>query len=439
MYIVNKNYFIALLLILCQIVGGLPADIAILISFWWALIYFSFTKELDLVLIFLLLIPSIVLRNNPIENSVLIRFGISNYGDSTWLEVAMPGLKNVLVIGSVAMSGKLGLALAVPIRMIYFYKKTDYPIFFILWFLVLIIAITGLSMAVFKGISNESGITVGLRIALSMGTIFLPLCIKNKEEFDKSLLKILEISIFLFLAGFLNEHWLFVVAGLLPYVFIRSKSTLIKGLTLVSSLIILVMDYTFTFKGILIVSIILYFFIDLKLFHSIFKSGITKLSVLLFPLILTLIIIYSDQFLGYTGKSEFKRQLSEKINSDRKILWQASYAQICSSFPLVVAGGRPIPVNNFQGRDKWDPGAHNIYLEISRQLGLLAFVILLVSFLNILYNLWIKTEEKNDLILLTGLVSVFLVFGFTGNSLIYDGVGFLFWLIIGQLARFKEA
>jgi hypothetical protein len=337
----------------------------------------------------------------------------------------------------VALSGKLGLALAVPIRMVYFYKKTDYPIFFILWFLVLIIAITGLSAAVFKGISNESGITVGLRIALSMGTMFLPLFITNKDEFDKSLLKILEISIILFLAGLLNEHWLFVVAGLFPYVFICTKSILIKALALVSSLIILVMDYTFTFKGILMLSIFFYFIIDLKLFHSIFKSGIVKLSVLSFALILTLIIVYSDQFLEYTGKSEFKKQLSEKINSDRKILWKASYAQICSSFPLVVAGGRPIPVNNFQGRDKWDPGAHNIYLEISRQLGVLAFLILFFSFLNILYNLWSKIDEKNDLILLTGLVSVFLVFGFTGNSLVYDGVGFLFWLIIGQLARLR--
>jgi hypothetical protein len=34
-----------------------------------------------------------------------------------------------------------------------------------------------------------------------------------------------------------------------------------------------------------------------------------------------------------------------------------------------------------------------------------------------------------------GFIAVYMVFGLTGNSLIYDGVGFLFWLIFSQLIK----
>jgi hypothetical protein len=437
MYLVKKIYLLAILLTLGQVVGGVIADISIIIAFCFSFLYFCFSREVDIVLIFLMLTPSIVLRNIPPENGTFLFFGKSNYHDYTWLQIALPKLKDVFIVGPFALSAKLGFALAVPIRLICFFNKTRYPNSLILWFLVLIISIGGLWLSVYKGIKSESGITVGLRIALSLGTLFLPSCISDMAKFNKSLLRILMISIILFILGLLTEHWLFVVSGLLPFIFLYSHRIFVKLLVIISSIILLVMDFTFTFKGIVVLSIFFYILIEWKLFISIFKLRIIKYFILIIPILLTLMIVFSDQFLEYNGDGKFKRELSEKINSDRKILWQASFAQISTSFPLIVAGGRPIPVQNFQGHNTWDPGAHNIYLEISRQLGVLTFFIVLFSVLNVMMNVWSVIEGKKELILFSGLLSVYLVFGFTGNSIIYDGVGFLFWFVVGQYCRLK--
>ena len=68
MLLIKKYYLVAVLLMLGQIVGGVVADISVIMSFSWSLLYFSFTKEVDLVLIVLLLVPSIVFRNIHLEN-----------------------------------------------------------------------------------------------------------------------------------------------------------------------------------------------------------------------------------------------------------------------------------------------------------------------------------------------------------------------------------
>lgn len=435
-YIVKKLYLLAGLLVIGQISGGLIADISVIIAFLVSFIYFSFTRKLDILLIFMFLIPSIVLRNIHLRDGFFLQFGYSDYKEHTWLQFALPNLKDVFMLGPVALSAKLGLALAVPVRLLKTFKNSSYRNYKVLWFMVLLIAIIGLILSVLKGIESDSGITVGFRIVLSMGTMFLPLCITNRQVFEKDILHILEISLIMFILGLLNEHWLFVLTGVLPYLYIKTSRLLIKLLVLIASFIMLIMDFTFTFKGILILSIIFYFLIDWNIFFSFLKTRTSRYLVLLIPVFLTVLIIFSDHFLLYSGDSQLKR-FSDKLNSDRKVLWEASYDLIASSSPFIVPGGRPIPVDNFQGLKEWDSGAHSIYLEISRQLGLTAFIILFFGFLKILENLWAAIELKEELILFSGLLSVFMVFGFTGNSLVYDGVGFLFWFIIGQFARLR--
>ena len=437
-YVVNKYYLLAIVLVVGQIVGGVISDVSVIITFFWSLIYFSIKKEIDLVLIFLLLLPSIVLRNSSSDQNFFIFFGESDYGKITWLTVALPRFNNVYALGPVVLSGKLGFAMAVPIRLIIYLKKTKYPISFILIFIVLAISIIGLIMSVKYGISSQSGITIGLRMALSMGVLFLPLSLGGKAIFKKSLTDILAMTSILFLLGFLTEHWFFIFAGLLPFALISTRNLFIKSTVLLCSFILLVSDFTFTLKGIVMSSIIFFFIIEWGLYWSFFKYRLVKYSILILPVLLTLLVVFSDQLISSESDNKFKQQLSAKLNNDRQVLWKASFALISNSSPLIVPGGRPIPVKNFQGRNSWDPGAHNIFLEIPRQLGVLSFIILFAGFIQILVNIWIKVEDKDDLVLFTGLLSVFLVYGFTGNSLVYDGVGFFYWLIIGQYARLNN-
>jgi hypothetical protein len=36
-------------------------------------------------------------------------------------------------------------------------------------------------------------------------------------------------------------------------------------------------------------------------------------------------------------------------------------------------------------------------------------------------------------------MSIYIMFGLSGQSLVYDGVGFMFWIIIAQYTKIKES
>lgn len=76
---------------------------------------------------------------------------------------------------------------------------------------------------------------------------------------------------------------------------------------------------------------------------------------------------------------------------------------------------------------------------MARQLGLFVTMLLTVIMSITILKIIKFTNKKNHLGKL-GLVfaGVYLVFGLTGNSLVYDGVGFFYWLICSSIYKIHE-
>ena len=66
------------------------------------------------------------------------------------------------------------------------------------------------------GLESSGGLTIGLRIVLSVGAFLIPLSL-SKETLLYDINIISKISIILFLFGFMSEYWLFIFPCLLPF------------------------------------------------------------------------------------------------------------------------------------------------------------------------------------------------------------------------------
>jgi hypothetical protein len=241
----------------------------------------------------------------------------------------------------------------------------------------------------------------------------------------------------------MQEHWLFVTVSLAPLLVFSSENWKWKALAVSVSLITVVSDTTFTLKLIVILSWL--FTILLKyqnLIKWIYKSVVIRFFFVLFPVLMVLFVIESELIDGqFQNKSNLITQFKYKLFLDRGHLWVEAYNLIDESNFFVVPAGRDIEFNNSNvySDNDWGAGAHNIYLEIGRQNGAFVLFSVLVMAGIFIYSVLGGKEDNNVMgRFSTAAVVVYVVYGLTGNSLVYDGVGFLFWLILGQIYHLKK-
>lgn len=397
----------------------------------------AFQVRVDILSLFLLLLPSIALK----QNDIIFQIGQNQFEDSGWLQVFIPTLKSSVIIGHLAVSPHLFAALAVPIRLIKFKKQVRVK-YVLLWTLALLISIFGLYLSQIHGYTSEGGITVGLRIVLSMGVLLIPVFIEQKELYHQ-LSGLMKLSIVLFLFGLLNAHWLFVTVAFPAIILFSDENRFWKFLSLSVIGIIAFLGSTFTLKFILIFSILLVWFHKIKGSSNI--NGIFRLRInpvlliayLFFPIYIVILTV-SQKIMPIAQAIGSDRFLS-KLFDDRGTLWLFSLDLIQKSNFFIVPAGRDIITYDYGiiGEKEWGAGAHNIFLEIARQNG--TFVFLIIFFLIAVFfremNKTLLFQNKLLKNASIGFIAVYMVFGLTGNSLIYDGVGFLFWLIFSQLIK----
>jgi len=430
----SKKYLPEIVLLLLQFtpfaaVGTVLASIYIFYK-----VVFLF--RLDILSLFLLLLPSIALR----QNDIFFQIAQNQFGESGWLQLFIPTLKNSVIIGPMAVSPHLFAAIAVPFRLIKFKKQVRVK-YFSLWALALIISIYGLYLATVLGITSAGGITVGLRIVLTMGVLLIPVFTEPKELY-RQLSGIMKLSIILFLFGLLNGHWLFVSLTFPAVILFSDEKRFWKFLSLLMICIIFIFGNTFTLKFILIFSILLVWFHKEKKSKTgdIFRLRINPLLLLVylfFPIYIVFLTV-SQKIMPIAQAIGSDRFLS-KLFDDRGTIWLFTFNLIRKSNFFFVPAGRDIIIYDYGkiGEMEWEAGAHNIFLEIARQNG--TFVFLILFFLIAVFfreiNKTLLFQNKLLLNLSIGFIAVYMVFGLTGNSLVYDGVGFLFWLIFSQLIK----
>lgn len=408
---------VAIILIIGHMLGGIISAVSIVFISFLAFFYFILAKKLDIFTIFLLLVPNVVfelLSIYPDENNVLLM-----------------NFNNVIFLGSFSISSKFFLALAVPIRLLFFAKIShQYRILLALYIIILIISIISLFYSYSVGISNSSGLTIGFRSVLSLGVLFLPDIFK--DNFYSALNKIFLISILLISFNLVNGHWMFVVYGFIPFIFnyIRPRVFLFLILFLWFNLFY---NLENTITILLLTACSLLIIILNKLNSRFFYSKPIFFALLSLPFLLTLFVLLlkSDGNYDFETLSGFARF---KLMGDRKPIWDASWDFIHSSNFFYSIPGSVLSVY-FDFRDQfvdWPEGSHNIILELSRNVSSFAalffFTTIIVNFLR-LHKI---TKSRINSIVLFCFMNVFIFYGLTGNSLVYDGVGFLFWLMLSS-------
>ncbi len=426
-----KKYQLEVLLLLLQLTP--LSTLAILIASMYIFYVVAFKKRLDFVSLFLLLLPSIALKGS----EEVFRAGLNQYEQESWFQIYLPYLKNEFVLGPLAITPRLFAVLAVPFRVLKNINHQKNIFLLLLWIVSLGISIIGLYIAYHNGIKSPGGITIGLRIVLSLGVLFFPLAIK-REEFNKQIMLIMKISLFLFITGLLVKHWIFVMVAFPAVILFSNENKFWRILSFFIIVILLLGGFTFTIKLTVLFSIVLIFvFSNKALKNSKLKnSKIIAFFILVFPVVVVYLTINHailPSLVNFINVQHFY----SKLFHDRGGIWLYTIELIKNSNFFIVPSGRNIPTWNYgiKGFGEWGAGAHDIYLEMMRQIGVFASLLL---FIIISKYLWVVFKKlyyfKNTTAkFILSLFAVYLVFGLTGNDLIYDGVGFLFWLIIGQL------
>lgn len=432
-----KRYKLEIFLILLQLCGPYVGVVGTILASFYSFYVISFKARIDILQIFLLLIPTIVFRSTLAES-----IGSTEIvEDFTWYKFSIPILVNSYLLGPVNISVKLAMAFGVFVRLILTIKKQKNFFLFFIWLICLSISIYGLYISRSIGLESSSGLTVGIRMVLSIGAILIPLSISSKTDLIYDILIITKISIMLFLFGFMTNHWFFIFPCLLPFLYSSQKNNIWKFLSVLVSFMLLIMDYSFTVKIIVVLSWILIYINDNKfLFKKIYNYKFSKIVFFSLPVIIVFYAINDISLFSLSNDDGVIGHFLFKFFADRGALWFFTINLIINSDFWVVPAGRDIVLSgSVYGDVLWGAGAHNIFLEMARQLGL--FVTILITFLiSISILKTIKFSNKNNYLAKIGLMlaGVYLVFGLTGNSLVYDGVGFFYWLIIGIIYKIHE-
>lgn len=422
-----QKYKFELIIIFIQLIGPISL-IGLIAGSVYVFYKIALNKEIDLVSIFILLIPSIALGYNFVNTESISDLAIAN----NWIKIKLPAIKTVYLLGPVAISVPFFAALAVPVRLIVFFKNNSNKLLFGIWFLVLLISIIGLLLAIINKQVSAGGLTVGLRIALTIGAILLPLSVTSRK-LEPQLMIIVKMSVVFFLLGLLNGLWMFVAFAFPAYLFFSDEKNGWKILGIVSLIVILFFNFSFTLKLTALGSFVLLLFYNKEKLSSIFvRYKIFKYLLYLFPILFMVFLVYSN----ISGTYIFSERFTSKLFEDRVPLWTYSLDLILNSNFFIVPAARDVKVIDYSklGEDNWGFGAHNIYLEMARQLGVFATLLITVIIGTVLLKTFeLIRKNKNLSKILLSLFAVYIVWGLTGNALVWDGTGFLYWLIIGQL------
>ncbi len=415
---INK-YGIPLFLIILHFCGDFINYVAIICSSIYLAIYYLSKSKVDLYKIFLLLVPSIIFKDK-LEFSDADLIFSSN----------LPKIYNTIIIGPLALSSRFIFSLSVPIKLLLTFNKNKDRLLVLLWFFSVALSIIGLYYSYFSNSENSSGLTVGFRIALSLGIVLSPLVVEVKS-FYKELNYILLTSLCLLFLNLITNHWYFVILGFLPYLGYCNKKLIPLILYIFVSIL-----FTSIFKLTIMLALVFSIIFSLLVFFNIgaVKKKIMKILIIIFPLLLTIIVL-CIQSNGYYDLSTIEGFAYFKLLGDRKPIWDASFNQIIHSSFFIGEAGNVLSVyfdfNNTLV--DWSAGSHNIFLEIGRQLGVINFIILTILLFVKLFKTSFIIESKQEYLLFFGFISVYLSIGLTGQAIIYDGVGAMFWLIFSQL------
>lgn len=428
----KDKYVLAYLLVALSFLGLYISYVSIIISSVWLFYHFVIRRYVDIYLIFLLVLPAIGFSNVSVSDAITNpRSELGLMVGSQFWSFLYDRFNDVLFIGPIALSSRLVISFAVLTRLFVQHIQIITSFRGIGWVLALFLSVVGLLQSLSQGIVNEGGITMGFRIVMTMGMLLLPLVVENLAAYYSDLRKIVFVSYLFLCLGLMNAHWYFVTLGLIPLILCFRFSTRYLFLPLV----LLLTNQYWNYLSITAISILLLSFLTYFVNRNIsilFRGRTLYYVFVLFPLFFTIWVLSAPTADGFefNSLSDYARF---KLYGDRKPIWDEVFTLI-KNHPVVLPAGYIFDVEFkfLRAFIEWPGGAHNIFLEFGRQLGGLSMFLLSSILLSKLLSYRPNLNSLMDRTTLFSFLSIYFIFGITGNSLIYDGVGSLFWLLFGQ-------
>lgn len=402
--------------------GYLPSILGVT----YVLIYILLSNKLSILKLFIVLIPHICFVGTYNSDSIsILPFNFQS---------AQP-----INIGSLNIDTSFAIILALNLRLFIGGIERKIISSFILYLILLFIATYGLLLSVYQGLFSAGGLTVGIRVVLlSILLFYLP----KFTNFKRDVCRIAKISILIMSLGLMRGHWIFISYALIPLIIFSKEFTIRWKLFALFACFFSLFNYGYTFTQLAILSsasVLLFMARNQYILHhhlpsSFFSAKYLETFLHLMPILsIVFTLIFSVFFVVVEGNV-----LASKIAQDRGLIWIGTLNLILDSNPFIVPAGRDIEIYGFFGSDiiSWQYGAHNIILEIARQLGLFSLTICILLYLLGLKRLFSYSSAEsfgsNNIFYnrtFLCFLSVFAFYGATGNSLLVDGVGTIFWLI----------
>jgi hypothetical protein len=181
-------------------------------------------------------------------------------------------------------------------------------------------------------------------------------------------------------------------------------------------------------------------------FFILFKNYLLKIinnrlfliTILLSPFFITgyvvsLKSIGNYDFTTLLGFAEFK------LMGDRKPIWDETWRLIINSNFFYSLPGAELYIY-FDFRNQyvpWPMGSHNIFLELTRNISLFGSICIYFLITYRFFFLSKNITNTKDSIIFFSFLNVYIIYGITGNSLVSDGVGFLFWTLFSSFYYLK--
>lgn len=452
--------WVATLLAILQIFGGVAGELAVYISLIIAAIIGLSANPRYLSTLLILILPAAGFRN-PGEDLIdsAIQFRQNQYGDTSWFMIPLTSLVSSVYIGFMDFWAPFAVAALGFVRVVHTFLVSDnrsllcriVPSWIIsLWLLAFIPALYGAYLARTIG---YSGSALGVRMLFTVGAFFWGVILahnwKNNADtlVKQTNLYILVIAV-LYLGGLIANHLIFIFvglgAGVLP-ILLKQKKFLYVLIIGMASVII---GYTQTFTTLLtfITSLALAvppFLIHRKSITLVIKSIFYLITIMLVAFFCIAIIFRSD-FNMALPTGEFFERFYMKLFLDRGNVWGGAFDFIINPPYFIVPPGRPYFIyDSWLRREiEWPIGAHNTILESIRQLGWLSGTVVIVIMLytiTAVKKVWNVNKSQYLGAYAAGFLGIALVQGITGHFLNYDQEGFIFWafggLIVGMSSK----
>jgi hypothetical protein len=430
----NVATTVALLLMVPQLLGGTLGDVALLMSLpIVALATFSADRRY-LPTLLLLCIPALGVHTEP--------------GSSPF---AFPDAVRAVSLGGVEVSSGLLVLVSAFGRMMYELLRGARPWSGIvprwvmrLFLFSLVPAFLGALVGQGMGMNRWSA---GFRAMLAIGGVFWGILVARRADparLGSQLSTIVFVASGLLVVRFLNDMYVFLVmglaGGLLPYYAARRRW--LQAGTLAAAGAVGLVTLSLTTAAQVVVGLGAVMLTTIR--NPGIRRTLLRLSVAGGMALSGMLIWVVVQLQGKTllevarAQETLMGRATIKLLGDRGPLWLASLQQISSGPYWIVPAGRPLRPENFNYGYVvylWEFGAHNAFLELLRQAGLLAGGIgIAVMFWTMARVVRVLGETRRATLrgLSAGFLGVAVVGMTTGNFPVQD-IGFFLWALGGMM------